>query len=100
MFSGQSTAGSLPSLEELTEFPAGAVSTRIAATCAALSDVGGVFVVILVDKRAPTLRVYFRNFIRIFWYFNRLFRLNFLYFRRNTALSIESGRTAFITSPP
>ena len=32
--------------------------------------------------------------------FNRLFRLNFLYFRRNTALSIESGRTAFVTSPP
>ena len=52
------------------------------------------------DKRAPTLRVYFRNFIRIFWYFNRLFRLNFLYFRRNTALSIESGSTAFVTSPP
>ena len=32
--------------------------------------------------------------------FNRLFRLNFLYFRRNTALSIESGRTAFVTSLP
>ena len=32
--------------------------------------------------------------------FNRLFRLKFLYFRRNTALSIESGRTAFVTSPP
>ena len=32
--------------------------------------------------------------------FNRLFRLNFLYFRRNTTLSIESGRTAFVTSPP
>ena len=22
-----------------------------------------------IDKCAPTLRVYFRNFIRIFWYF-------------------------------
>ena len=32
--------------------------------------------------------------------FNRLFRLNFLYSRRNTALSIESGCTAFVTSPP
>ena len=32
--------------------------------------------------------------------FNRFFRLKFLYFRRNTALSIESGCTAFITSPP
>ena len=32
--------------------------------------------------------------------FNRLFRLNFLYSRRNTALSIESGSTAFVTSPP
>ena len=31
--------------------------------------------------------------------FNQLFRLNFLYFHRNTALSIESGRTAFVTSP-
>ena len=31
---------------------------------------------------------------------NWLFRLNFLYSRRNTALSIESRRTAFVTSPP
>ena len=38
------------------------------------------------DKCAPTLRVYFRNFIRIFWYFNRLFRLNLLYFRRKHRL--------------
>ena len=25
--------------------------------------------IVAADKRAPTLRVYFRNFIRIFWYF-------------------------------
>ena len=32
--------------------------------------------------------------------YNRHFRLNFLYSRRNTALSIESWCTAFVTSPP
>ena len=32
--------------------------------------------------------------------FNRLFRLNLLYSHRNTALSIECGRTAFFTSLP
>ena len=32
--------------------------------------------------------------------FNRFFRLNVPYFRRNIALSIEFGRTAFATSPP
>ena len=29
------------------------------------------------DKHAPTLRVYFRNFIRIFWYFQSTFPIKF-----------------------
>ena len=45
MFLGWSIAGSPPSLEELTEFPAGVVPARITATHTTVSDVSGVFII-------------------------------------------------------